>query len=105
MSQFEHLELPKTNVELPRRSQGGGGGGSPRSDRPSHGQQLLTQVAGLTQRFEQKKSRFHLNPKLIFKMKLSPDRELAGKLSSPTKLDEKLSPLGGRVTCSRTKGK
>ena len=94
MSQFEHLELPKTSIELPRRARGGGGGGASRRDRSSHGQQLITQISGLTQRALQKTSRFHLNPKLIFKIELSGDRELAGKLSSPTQLEEKLSPFG-----------
>jgi hypothetical protein len=32
-SQFEHLELPKTDIELPRRKNPGGGFGSKRGDR------------------------------------------------------------------------
>ncbi|EDX82883.1 peptidase families S8 and S53 domain protein [Synechococcus sp. PCC 7335] len=83
MSQFEHLELPKTSIELPRRSRGGGGGGTSRSDRSSHGQQLLTQISGLTQRSKQNTSQFHLNPKLIFKIKLSPDGSLQESALSP----------------------
>ncbi len=83
MSQFEHLELPRTSIELPRRSRGGGGFGSRRSDRGSHGQQLLDQVSGLTQRSKQKTSPFHLNPKLIFKIKLSSDGTLQESALSP----------------------
>jgi hypothetical protein len=84
VSQFEHLELPRTSIELPRRARGGGFG-SRRSDRGSHGRQLLDQLSGLTQRSKQKISPFRLNPKLIFKIKLSPD----GTLQEST-----LSPLG-----------
>jgi hypothetical protein len=73
VSQFEHLELPRTSIELPKRNQRGGGYGSGRSDRNSHGRQLLDQISGLTQRSQQKDSPFRLNPKLIFKIKLSPD--------------------------------
>lgn len=85
MSQFEHLELPRTSIELPRRGRGGGGFGSRRSDRGSHGRQLLDQISGLTQRSKQKISPFRLNPKLIFKIKLSPDGTLQ---------ESDLSPLG-----------
>ena len=76
MSQFEHLELPRTSIELPRRSKKPPPvfGGS--RNRSSHGQQLLDQVSGLTQRSKQKTSPFHLNPKLIFKIRLSNDRNL-----------------------------
>ncbi|WP_026101153.1 S8 family peptidase [Synechococcus sp. PCC 7336] len=83
MSQFEHLELPRTSIELPRRSKGGGGNSSRRSDRSSHGRQLLEQASILTQRSKQKTSPFHLNPKLIFKIKLSPDRTLQESALSP----------------------
>jgi hypothetical protein len=83
VSQFEHLELPRTSIELPRRSKGGGGGGSHRSDRGSHGRQLLDQISGLTQRSQQKTSPFRLNPKLIFKIKLSSDGTLQESALSP----------------------
>lgn len=83
MSQFEHLELPRTSIELPRRGRGGGGFGSRRSDRGSHGRQLLDQISGLTQRSKQKTSPFRLNPKLIFKIKLSPDGTLQESALSP----------------------
>jgi hypothetical protein len=83
VSQFEHLELPRTSIELPRRARGGGGFGSRRSDRGSHGRQLLDQISGLTQRSKQKTSPFRLNPKLIFKIKLSPDGTLQESALSP----------------------
>lgn len=83
MSQFEHLELPRTSIELPRRGRGGSGFGSRRSDRSSHGRQLLDQISGLTQRSKQKTSPFRLNPKLIFKIKLSPDGTLQESALSP----------------------
>lgn len=77
MSQFEHLELPRTEIDKPRRSKNlGFGGTSRRDDRSSHGLQLLEQASGLTQRFKENTSPFHLNPKLIFKIKLSPDGSL-----------------------------
>ena len=82
MSQFEHLELPRTSIELPRRSKSGGFG-SRRSDRGSHGRQLLEQVSVLTQRSKQKTSPFRLNPKLIFKIRLSPDGTLQESALSP----------------------
>jgi hypothetical protein len=71
VSQFEHLKLPKINIELPRRSTGGGGGGTPRSDRSTHGRQLLDQISTLIQPIRQKTSPFRLDPKLIFKIKLA----------------------------------
>jgi hypothetical protein len=73
-SQFEHLNLPKTDIQLPRRKKPGGGGGTKRSDRSSHGHQLLTQLASISQRPRQKVSSFRLDPKLIFKIKLNPDK-------------------------------
>jgi hypothetical protein len=83
-SQFEHLELPKTSIELPRRSKGGGFG-SRRSDRSSHGRQLLEQVSILTENSKQRTSPFRLNPKLIFKIKLSRDSTLS---------ENQLTPMG-----------
>ncbi len=85
MSEFEHLQLPKTSIELPRRARGGGGGGSPRSDRSHHGQQLLTQISALTEKTKRQTSQFRLNPKLIFKIKLAQDKTLQ---------DSDLPPLG-----------
>ncbi len=83
-SQFDHLELPRTDIELPRRSKTPGfGGKSHRSDRGSHGRQLLDQISGLTQRSQQKTSPFRLNPKLIFKIRLSSDGTLQESALSP----------------------
>jgi hypothetical protein len=84
-SQFDHLKLPRTSIELPRRNTGRGGFGSHRSDRPSHGLQLLGQVSSLTQQSKEKSSPFHLNPKLIFKIQLT---------QSGTFPENSLSPLG-----------
>ncbi|MBE9127979.1 MULTISPECIES: S8 family peptidase [unclassified Coleofasciculus] len=70
VSQFEHLKLPKINIELPRRSTGGGGG-MKRSDSSTHGRQLLDQISTLIQPIKQKTSPFRLDPKLIFKIKLA----------------------------------
>lgn len=83
MSQFEHLELPKTSIEFPRRKHGGGGGGSKRSDRSDHGYKLLDQVSALSQRTKTKASSFCLDPKLIFKVKLAQNGNLAEKDLSP----------------------
>lgn len=85
MSEFEHLELPKTSIELPRRSGGGGGNRGVRPNRGSHGRKLLEQAGSLVQRPRKEASPFRLNPKLIFKLRLSQDGYLA---------EDKLSPLG-----------
>ena len=69
-SQFEHLPLPKTDIQLPRRKKQGFGG-SNRGDRGTHGKNLLTQLTALSQRPKQKTSAFRLDPKLIFKIKLT----------------------------------
>lgn len=76
MSEFEHLELPKTSIQLPRRSTGGGGYGSRRDNRGSHGQKLQEQAGSLIQRPRRENSPFRLNPKLIFKLKLSQEGRL-----------------------------
>ena len=74
MSEFEHLELPKTDIELPRRSRnpppgyGNRGGG-----RGNHGRKLQGQADSLVQRPRRENSPFRLNPKLIFKLTLSQD--------------------------------
>jgi hypothetical protein len=84
-SQFEHLNLPKTDIELPRRKKSVGGGGAKRSDRSSHGRQLLDQLASISQRPKQKVSSFRLDPKLIFKIKLDPDKLFT---------EDNLNPIG-----------
>lgn len=77
MSEFEHLELPKTDIELPRRSTGGGGYGTRRGNRGSHGRRLQEQAASIVQRPRRATSPFRLNPKLIFKLQLSQDGYLS----------------------------
>ena len=80
VSQLEHLKLPKASINLPRKPSGGGNKKS-RSDRSSHGRQLLDQLLGITetQDSQQKKSLFHLDPKLIFKIQLEPTSDLSDK--------------------------
>ncbi|EKU96697.1 subtilisin-like serine protease [Leptolyngbya sp. PCC 7375] len=85
MSEFEHLELPKTSIELPRRSPGGFGGRRADRNRGSHGRKLLDQAGGLVQRPKRETSPFRLNPKLIFKLRLSQE----GYLS-----EDELPPMG-----------
>ena len=77
MSDFEHLELPKTDIELPRRSGGGFGRGGSRSNRGSHGRRLQEQAANIVQSPRRESSPFRLNPKLIFKLRLSQDGYLS----------------------------
>lgn len=69
-NQFEHLKLPKTDIQFSRRSRGFGGG-KKRSNRSSHGSQLLDQVSGILDRPPKKHTPFGINPKLIFKIKLA----------------------------------
>ncbi|WPF87207.1 S8 family peptidase [Cyanobacterium aponinum AL20118] len=72
MSKFEHLELPKTNIEYIRRLHGGGNS-KKRHDRTSHGSKLLSQLSSLINRPEKKNLPFGINPKLIFKIKFRKD--------------------------------
>ncbi len=68
MSKFEHLELPKTNIEYTRRLHGGGNS-KKRHNRTSHGSKLLNQLSSLINRPEKTYLPFGINPKLIFKIK------------------------------------
>jgi hypothetical protein len=70
-SQFEHLPLPKINIQLPRRSGGGGGNSEKRKDRDNRGDVFLGQIDQLTKSVAERKSSFHLDPKLIFKIKIA----------------------------------
>ncbi|MEH1796054.1 S8 family peptidase, partial [Nostoc sp.] len=80
-NQFEHLRLPRIiNIELPRRSTGGGFGGKKRTDVSEHGKQLLGQISSLIEPVKQKISPFHLDPKLIFKIKLSEKHSFSDSL-------------------------
>jgi hypothetical protein len=69
MEKFEHLELPKTNIEYTRRLKPGFGGNQ-RKNRNSHGRKLLNQVNYLIDRPKKEHQPFGINPKLIFKLKL-----------------------------------
>ncbi|MEA5504863.1 S8 family peptidase [Halotia wernerae UHCC 0503] len=75
-SQFEHLKLPRIiNIELPRRP-----GRPPHSikrDVSAHGKQLLGQISSLTEPVKEKTSPFHLDPKLIFKIKIAKEGYLS----------------------------
>ncbi|XZF60565.1 MAG: S8 family peptidase [Gloeotrichia echinulata DVL01] len=85
VSQFEHLKLPRIiNIELPRRSHGGGVGGK-RADFIEHGKHLLDQLSGLSESTKQKSNPFRLNPKLIFKIKAT--KKLSDELVNQTGLD------------------
>ncbi|HEY9630840.1 MAG TPA: S8 family peptidase [Coleofasciculaceae cyanobacterium] len=70
-NEFEHLKLPRINIQLPRRAGGGGGDKKYRDNRDTHGTQILAQISSLTQIVKERKSSFHLDPKLIFKIKLA----------------------------------
>ncbi|MBW4466341.1 MAG: S8 family peptidase [Pegethrix bostrychoides GSE-TBD4-15B] len=70
-SDFDHLPLPKINIQLPRRAGGGGGDKKYRNNRNAHGTQILAQISSLTQAVKERKSSFRLDPKLIFKIKLA----------------------------------
>ncbi len=54
MTNYEHLPLPKVEIELPRRTKAGFSGKEKRSDRSSHGSLLLTQAVSLTEEIEKK---------------------------------------------------
>lgn len=69
-NQFEHLQLPKTSIEMPRKSIGGGSGRQKRDNRSSHGLALLDQVSTLLDRPPKQYTPFGIDPKLIFKLKL-----------------------------------
>ncbi|MDB9486749.1 S8 family peptidase [Dolichospermum circinale CS-537/01] len=85
VSQFEHLKLPRIiNIELPRRSHGGGSSGK-RADFIEHGKHLLDQLSGLAETTKQKSNPFRLDPKLIFKIKAT--KKLSDDLVNQTGLD------------------
>ncbi|MDJ1179070.1 S8 family peptidase [Roseofilum sp. BLCC_M91] len=81
MTNYEHLPLPKVEIELPRRPRRGGGGSNKRSDRSSHGSLLLTQVSSLSKDIEEKEH-LGINPKLIFKIKVRENDSLENHLPS-----------------------
>ena len=70
MTDYEHLELPKANIQLPKRPRTGGFGRQQRSDRAAHGQELLNQAMALSEPPTKEYHPFGINPKLIFKIKV-----------------------------------
>ncbi len=82
MTNYEHLPLPKVEIELPRRTKPGFPGKDKRNDRSSHGSLLLTQAVSLTEEIEKKPNHFGINPKLIFKIKVRENDALENNLPS-----------------------
>lgn len=80
MTHYEHLQLPKVEVQLPKKPKPGFGKKESRSDRTSHGTVLLSQVSALSQKFKENQRPLGINPKLIFKIKLRPNDELEKNL-------------------------
>ena len=76
MTQFEHLELPITNINFAKRSKRGFGGVGRRLDRNSHGRQLLDQASAILDRPRKPYTPFGINPKLVFKIKLREKSDL-----------------------------
>jgi Subtilase family len=75
-NKFEHLPFNRIEGSLPRRSNRGGGGGDKRTDRRSQGIQIISQIGEIKKIVQEQHSRFSLDPKLIFKIRLSNDRNL-----------------------------
>jgi Subtilase family len=75
-NKFEHLPFNRIEGSLPRRSNRGGGGGDKRTDRRSQGIQIISQIGEIKKIVQEQHSKFSLDPKLIFKIRLSNDRNL-----------------------------
>jgi hypothetical protein len=75
-NKFEHLPFNRIEGSLPRRYHGGGGGGEKRTDRRSQGIQIISQIGEIKKIVQERHSKFSLDPKLIFKIRLSKDRSL-----------------------------
>ena len=71
VSKFDHLKLPRINIESPRRSAARGRFGGPKRDVSEHGRRLLNQLDPLIEPVKEKTSPFRLDPKLIFKIKIA----------------------------------
>lgn len=74
-NKFEHLPFNRIEGSLPRRSNRGGGG-EKRTDRRSQGIQIISQISEIKKIVQEQHSKFSLDPKLIFKIRLSNDRNL-----------------------------
>jgi len=57
VSKFEHLKLPRINIELPRRSKPGFGGNQ-RPNISEHSKHLLGQISILTEPVQEKRIPF-----------------------------------------------
>lgn len=86
VSKFEHLKLPRINIELPRRKLGGGGGNK-RTNITEHSKHLLGQISILTEPFEEKTNPFRFDPKLIFKLKMAEQGYISDDLVTLTGLN------------------
>jgi hypothetical protein len=76
-NKFEHLPFNRIEgASLPRRSHGGGGRGEKRTDRISQGMQIISQIGEIKKIVQEQHSKFSLDPKLIFKIRLSNDKNL-----------------------------
>jgi hypothetical protein len=75
-NKFEHLPFNRIEGSLPRRSHGGGSGGEERTDRKSQGIQIISQIGEIKKIVQEQHSKFSLDPKLIFKIRLSDKRNL-----------------------------
>lgn len=86
VSKFEHLKLPRINIELPRRSNPGFGGNK-RPNITEHSKYLLSQISILTEPVKEKTNPFRFDPKLIFKLKLAKKGYISDDLMTLTGLD------------------
>ncbi|MEG4201780.1 S8 family peptidase [Microcoleus sp. Pol12A5] len=86
VSKFEHLKLPRINIELPRRSKPGFGGNK-RPNISEHSKHLLGQIAILTEPVKEKNNPFRLDPKLIFKLKMAKKGYISDDLVTLTGLN------------------
>ena len=86
VSKFEHLKLPRINIELPRRSNPGVGWNK-RPNITEHSKHLLGQIAILTEPVKEKNNPFRLDPKLIFKLKMAKKGYISDDLVTLTGLN------------------
>ncbi len=86
VSKFDHLKLPRINIELPRRSNPGVGWNK-RPNITEHSKHLLGQIAILTEPVKEKNNLFRLDPKLIFKLKMAKQGYISDDLVTLTGLN------------------